>query len=132
MPGPYKCTHQTKKLLSPMPGDSSFLFTMLRQHEALQRPDAQHKDAERDAVPAEHREGVLFDIIHQEADRKDRDDKRHNAAHQQRADLTERKDAALGKELDQLEAGGTRHDRDGQKEGTGTRRRGSCRRAGRR
>ena len=24
MPGPYKCTHQTKKLLSPMPGDSSF------------------------------------------------------------------------------------------------------------
>ena len=100
-----------------MPGDSSFLFTILRQHEALQRPDAQHKDAERDAVPAEHREGVLFDIIHQEADRKDRDDKRHDAAHQQRADLTERKDAALGKELDQLEAGGTRHDRDGQKEG---------------
>ena len=60
---------------------------------------------------------MLFDIIHQEADRKDRDDKRHDAAHQQRADLTERKDAALGKELDQLEAGSARHDRDGQKEG---------------
>ena len=30
MPGPYKCTHQTTKLLSPMPGDSSILFRQYR------------------------------------------------------------------------------------------------------
>ena len=42
-----------------MPGNSSFLFTMLRQHECLQGPDAQDDDAQGDAVPAEGREGVL-------------------------------------------------------------------------
>ena len=103
-----------------MPGDSSFLFTMLRQHECLQGPDTQDDDAKGDAVPAEGREGVLLDVVHQEADGQNGDDKCHDAADQQRAGLANRKDAAARQELDELEARRTRHDR------------GSCRRAGRR
>ena len=46
MPGPYKCTHQQKKLLSPHAGRQQLLFTMLRQHECLQGPDTQDDDAQ--------------------------------------------------------------------------------------
>ena len=100
-----------------MPGDSSSLFTMLHQHECLQGPDTQDDDAQSDAVPAEGREGVLLDVVHQEADGQNGDDKRHDAADQQRADLANRKDAAARQELDELEARRARHDRDGQEEG---------------
>ncbi len=76
---------------------------MLRQHECLQGPDTQDDDARGDAVQAEGREGVLLDVVHQEADGQNGDDKRHDAADQQRADLANRKDAAARQELDELE-----------------------------
>lgn len=61
--------------------DPSPIQCILRQHEALQRPDAQNQNAQGDAVPAKDCEGVLLDVIHQEADCHDGHDKRHDAAH---------------------------------------------------
>ena len=60
---------------------------------------------------------MLLDVVHQEADGQNGDDKRHDAADQQRAGLANRKDAAARQELDELEARRARHDRDGQEEG---------------
>ena len=117
MPGPYRAT-ATKNPLLPRHGEAAdFLLCILRQHEALQRPDAQNQDAQGDAVPAEGGKGMLLHVVHQEANGQHGDHESHNAAYQQGRNLGQGEHTALGQELDKLEARRTRHDRDGQEEG---------------
>ena len=78
---------------------------------------ADDDDAQRDAVPAEGLEAVLFDEIHEEADRQQGNAEGDGAAEQQIHDLHARKSAAFEQEFENFDKAGAEHDGDGEEKG---------------
>ena len=105
------------KGMKPAPHECALCGKHSKSEDGRRSRHCQHDDAQHDAVGTKELEIVALDVIHQETDGGKAHAKGHHTAHCQHSHLGAGHHRTADNELDHLEQGCARHDRDGQIEG---------------